>query len=238
MILIEKVSIIIPTYNYKKFVCDAIDSVLNQDYENIEVIVIDDGSTDGTRECLEKYGDKILYVYQDNQGPSVARNTGLQLATGDYLGFLDADDVFQAGKITKQVSFLGNESNIGLVYSDYYCVDKKLKIIDHFRSKGFKNRIKTIEGLIEKNVINTSTVLMKREIIDEIGLFNVEYKYLEDLDYWLRIAFEYRLGYINSFLVKTRSHGYNLRRNTSTRDKINNGKAIINKYRRQLKSIK
>lgn len=237
MIIIYKVSIIIPTYNYEKFISAAIDSVLLQSHDDIEILVVDDGSTDSTRQIVSNYDSRIKYIYQDNKGPSSARNHGIELATGDFIGFLDADDVFLKNKLEHQLEYFSEHPSCGLTYSDYYCVDKDLRIMESYRSKGFKDRKKALEGLVEKNYINTSTVLMKRKVIEKVGVFNEEYKYLEDLDYWLRIGLEHDFGYVNKFLVKTRSHGYNLRRSTSTRDKLKNGKEILLKYKKIINSL-
>lgn len=114
------ISIIIPTYNNADVVCDAIDSSLNQSYTNIEVIVVDDGSSDGTQKLLqESYGDKIKYIHQENKGLSNARNTGILHSSGKYLQFLDADDLIYRNKLSIQVEQLQNFSGLALAYCDY-----------------------------------------------------------------------------------------------------------------------
>jgi glycosyltransferase involved in cell wall biosynthesis len=114
------VSIIVPTYNDRDVVCDAIDCSLNQTYGNIEIIVIDDGSTDGTEQLLqEKYGSRIKCIHQKNGGLSSARNVGIRHASGKYLQFLDADDLIDHNKVRVQVEGLQNVSGIALAYCDY-----------------------------------------------------------------------------------------------------------------------
>ncbi|MDQ7786450.1 MAG: glycosyltransferase [Thermodesulfovibrionales bacterium] len=118
------ISIIIPTYNNFPVVCDAIDCSLNQTYENREIIVIDDGSTDHTGQLLErKYKDRIIYVHQDNKGPGSARNTGIRYASGKYLQFLDADDLLDPDKIRIQIRQLQDIPETALSYCDYVRCD-------------------------------------------------------------------------------------------------------------------
>jgi len=118
------VSIIIPTYNDGHVVCEAIDCSLNQTYENLEIMVVDDGSTDGTEQILkEKYGSKINYIFQENKGLGSARNTGIRHASGKYLQFLDADDLLDPDKISIQIKELQNISGKALAYCDYILCD-------------------------------------------------------------------------------------------------------------------
>jgi glycosyltransferase involved in cell wall biosynthesis len=118
------VSIIIPTYNGSKYVCDAIDCAMKQTYQPCEIIVIDDGSTDNTRSLLtSKYGNRIRYIYQNNKGLSGARNTGIRHAKGDFIQFLDADDLIAPEKIEMQVDSLLEVKGLALSYSDYYYCD-------------------------------------------------------------------------------------------------------------------
>lgn len=226
MIYITKISVIIPTYNYGEFICDCIESVINQTYRNYEIIVIDDGSKDNTAEIIKKYKNEILYFYKENGGPSSARNYGIKKATGDYICFLDADDVFLPKKLELQIAYMKENKNIGLLYSDYYCVSKELKITQYYESMGFKSHGEAIRYLLNYNYINTSTTMIPKACIDHIGLFNEKYRYLEDFDLWLRIGSKYRFKYINKPLVKTRSHYKNLRNKINNFEMIKNAKKI------------
>lgn len=114
------VSIIIPTYNYASFLPKAINSCLNQTYQNLEIIVVDDGSTDHTREVVRGFKDKIIYIYQDNQGVSAARNAGLELATGDFITFLDADDYLTEDSIEVRLGVFLRHDDIGFVMGETY----------------------------------------------------------------------------------------------------------------------
>lgn len=111
-----RVSVIIPTYNHAQFVVQAVESALAQTYADLEVIIVDDGSTDDTQAVLARYGAEINYIYQENQGLSAARNAGISVARGDYFLFLDADDLVLANKLELQVSIVDAQPDFGLVY--------------------------------------------------------------------------------------------------------------------------
>ena len=112
-----RVSVIIPTYNSARFVVQAVESVLAQTYSDFEVIVVDDGSTDNTPVALAGYRQKIRYLHQENRGPSAARNAGYRASQGDYVLFLDSDDLIPPDTLERQVSFLNDHPEFGLVYS-------------------------------------------------------------------------------------------------------------------------
>ncbi len=119
-----KVSIIIPSFNSEQWVCDAVDSCLRQSHQTCEIIVVDDGSTDNTRELLSlRYGEIIRYIFQENRGLAGARNTGLRHATGDYIQFLDADDLIHPDKIRTQLEMMAHMPSPSVTYTDYYHCD-------------------------------------------------------------------------------------------------------------------
>lgn len=124
MIGISLISVIIPAYNCQEWICDAIDSVLNQTYPNHEIIVIDDGSSDGTKALLEEcYGETIRYIYQENKGLAAARNRGLDEAKGSYIQFLDCDDIISPEKFEAQLNSIKDDEGLVLSISDYYSCD-------------------------------------------------------------------------------------------------------------------
>lgn len=213
-----KVSVIIPTYNSSKFICDAIDSVLNQNYRNFEIIIIDDGSTDDTKEKLIKYESKINYYYKKNGGPASARNYGVQRSQGEYICFLDADDIFLPKKLEIQVSLLDQyrHAGIGLLYSDFFCIDEyDYTILKYYKCKDFSSHKKALQYLYLHNYINTSTVMVKKDYINQIGLFDEELRYLEDYDLWIRLGMEHEFYHIAKPLVKTRSYTNSYRKKIS-----------------------
>ena len=181
-----KVSVIIPTYNREKFVGRAIESVLNQTYKDYEIIVVDDGSMDNTKSVLAQFDNKIQYVYQENHGISGARNRGIQESKGEYIAFLDSDDVWIPEKLTIQVDILNKNRNVGLVYS-------KLAILDEKGKKcGMKPEENTGRNFLELIKIGgdipTSAVMVRRECFDKVGLFDNTLPPMEDFDMWLRIS--------------------------------------------------
>jgi len=106
------ISVIIPTYNSAKYLPEAIESIFNQNYERLEIIIVDDGSTDNTTEILVPYQDRVIYHYKENGGPASARNFGLEMAQGEIIGFLDADDIWPSNKLSLQLSHLEGDSEV------------------------------------------------------------------------------------------------------------------------------
>lgn len=204
-----KVSVIIPTYNSAKYVTEAIDSVLAQTYKNYEIIVIDDGSTDNTKELLKSYKKKIKYIYQENKGQAWARNTGIKKAKGELIAFLDADDVWLAKKLELQVP-LFKDKEIGLVYGDIALFGDKtnLKLI---HNNDFK-RGYIFKDLIKDNFICISTTIIRKDVLDMVGLFNSKIRYVEDLELWLRVVYKNKIDYTPEKVVKYRVHPGNVSR--------------------------
>lgn len=201
------VSVIIPTYNAGNHLPATIDSVLGQTAKDIEVIVIDDGSTDNTKEIIKPYLNRINYIYQQNRGPSSARNRGISCVKGDYIAFLDADEIWIREKLEIQLNFLGENPEYAMVYTDLLRVDKKKNLTFPF----LKGRIAAKSGyifkeLITNNFIPTTTVVAKRECFDRVGLFDESLRSVEDRDMWLRIAQEYKIGFIETPTVIAEVH--------------------------------
>jgi len=217
-----KVSVIIPTYNCAKYLSEAIQSVLNQTYQDFEIIVVDDGSTDETKQILNPYIEKnlIRYVYQNNQGPGAARNKGIEYAKGRYIAFLDADDILFEGSFQKRINFLKRYPEIEVVFSDYMIklnpqeepkpVLREKGILDFFNNciefSNEKEFIFTNEFyyqyfLFSPLPISTITVMARQETIRKTGLFRTDIKIGEDVDYWLRLIYGKKVGYINEELA-------------------------------------
>jgi len=211
-IIMPKISVIIATYNRAHFVCDAIESVLNQILRDYEIIVVDDGSNDNTREALEKYGSRISYIYQENKGRAEARNTGIKIARGEYIAFLDDDDIWLPNKLEKQVDYLGSHTQIGLVHTFSEVINEN----GDFLEKETKERLRfyhksmkigyTYVGMSRLSVMFLSTVMIRRACFDKIGLFAPDIPAFEDWDFYLRFSLEYRIGTITETLVKFRMH--------------------------------
>lgn len=165
-----KVSVIIPTYNRAEFISDAIESVLNQTFEDYEIIIVDDGSTDNTKQIVQSYTSKVKYYYQEQSGVSSARNYGIKAATGEYIAFLDSDDQFLPQKLEKQVEVLENNPRIGIVYSPH--------IIWHPESDEKKvSRTRFLSGFQPRKMLDmcmsgpftVPTVMIPKRVFDEVG---------------------------------------------------------------------
>ncbi|WP_333797327.1 glycosyltransferase family 2 protein [Rheinheimera sp.] len=195
-----KVSVVMPCYNNAAYVRQAVDSVLQQDYPNIELIVVDDGSRDNSLEVLAGYGEQIKVVSQPNQGPAAARNNGIRHATGDYIAFLDSDDLWLPGKLSAQLAFLAQ-------YPDYIACYCSWSVWDGRSTDQFIPCEQTGQSLelqqdksgwlylplLEDSVIHTISLVIKKEVVDQAGFFNETLRVGEDHDYWLRLS---RIGKI------------------------------------------
>lgn len=210
-----KVSVIIPAYNAMQFLPDAVDSVLQQTFRDYEVILINDGSTDGIESWAAQVTDpRARLISQVNQGLASARNTGLSDAQGEYIAFLDADDLWEATKLEKQVQILDRYPDVGLVYTWVGSVDVQGNIRTKVRSNSIKGD--AWETLIKHNVIECGSVAMVRRFcFEQCGGFDSRLKYAEDWDMWLRIALKYPFKVVEEPLVYYRSHSSNLSKNWS-----------------------
>ncbi len=185
------VSIIIPTYNMRQWIGEAIDSALAQTYPHIEIIVVDDGSTDGTGDFLrERYGDRIRYVYQENRGRGAARNRGLELARGEYIQFLDADDLLAPHKLEKHVRFLEEYPQFSAVYGQTMMfadgnpeLTWPLRTAQYFASGNLLNLMIAVGGLFQ-----LLPVLVRHDWVEFVGGFDERMPRCEDFDFWLRMA--------------------------------------------------
>lgn len=204
------VSVIIPTYNRCSFVQEAIDSVLAQDFKDFELIVVDDGSTDGTKDVLEKrYGEKITCIWQENQGESVARNHGISLAKGKYIAFLDSDDFWIPEKLSRQVSVLQNNLDVGAVFCQAWHVDRGGRRLDK-PPLGSKSTLTDFDlnTLLMRNKIpaGASTCLIRNSLFDKVGYFSEDILYGEDWDLWIRISAFSSMILLPEPLVSYRRH--------------------------------
>jgi glycosyltransferase involved in cell wall biosynthesis len=199
------VSIIIPTYNSADYVCQAVDSCLSQTYRPIEVIVVDDGSTDGTRQKLQPLVDKdlIRYFYQGNGERSKARNLGIASSKGEFIQFLDDDDLLEKTKIVKQVDFLKANPN----YFGVYCSSSHFGDVEKRFAKPHPVHTGVItKKLIKGNFILLNTMLTRRSEVR----FDQSFRTLEDWDYWFQVSLGgRRFGYIDEKLCRVRRHAKN-----------------------------
>ena len=204
------VSVIIPNYNYAEYLRESIDSVLNQDYEHIEIIVVDDGSTDQSREILRSYGTQVRVIEIGNSGAPTARNFGLMNAYGYYIAYLDADDFWVRTKISTQIKRL-RETNTDLVYCKMTILDVTANsntVSSENREGNFKN-----EFLLHptQTPFSPSTVLMTRDLVARAGVWDTAFKSpSEDFDYFRRCAKYTDFVIVDEALVVHRNHAKSL----------------------------
>ena len=203
----QKVSIVIPTHNRAHLIRRAIGSVLNQIYQDFEIIIVDDASTDNTREVVESFNDKrIRYIRHENKrGAAAARNTGITSASGKYIAFQDSDDKWLPEKLGRQVEILETSpSEVGVVHTKFS------RIIDNEKVYLTWTTIHTRETDIHKkllkgNFIGTPTTLLKKECFERVGMFDERLTQLEDWEMWIRISKYHHFKYLDDPLVITYS---------------------------------
>lgn len=203
----DKISIIIPTYNSARYLTGAIESALLQDYPKKELIIIDDGSTDNTREIVKEFLNRpnVYYIHQENSGTGRARNAGIKKSTGKFIAFLDADDIWpDEEKIKKQANYLKTHPDIGLVGNNYIIIDEKEKELGRIRFKLSDKDIRNI--ILQSNHLNISSVMVRKKVLLAAGLFREEKKYsgAADYDFFLRVGKISKFGNIDEFLTKYR----------------------------------
>lgn len=206
------VSVIIPTFNRGPFIGQAITSVLNQTYENIELFVIDDGSSDDTEAVATSFDDTRLHFVKlaKNVGRSAARNVGLTAAKGRFITFLDSDDYYLPEKVERQIDFLEKHPEFGMVYTASACfTDEASPIFQHYRAPVFGDIYSEI-AFFKPLTITLPTVMLRREVLDTVGGFDERMSRFEDTDMWRRISRRFRIGAIDEVTCHIRTHEGNL----------------------------
>ncbi|MCA9940788.1 MAG: glycosyltransferase family 2 protein [Anaerolineales bacterium] len=206
-----RVSVIIPAYNHAPYVRACVDSALAQTYTDREVIVVDDGSTDGTREILRDYGEAIHLILQPNRGTQAARNTAVRAASGEFIALLDSDDVWLPAKLEKQVAALERQPAAGLVYSLAYTIDATGRRLNGGNPTGvvLPEGADAFQELLRGDFMPALTVMIRRACLQEIGLFDETLIGSGDWDLWLRIAARYPVICVPEPLALYRLHGTN-----------------------------
>jgi len=215
------VSIIIPCYNQARFLAEAVQSALDQNYPSKEVIVINDGSPDNTREVAAAFGKQIVYIEQENRGLSGARNTGIRAARGEYIAFLDSDDLYLPGALAAQAEYLNAHPQVSMVCGDALLYDGQrtfgLKSARSGRPQNPANfRWETVEYCA-----TPSTVMVRRPVFNRVGLFDEHLKNAaEDWLMWVRISLHFNMAYLDQPLIYYRVHDRNATQNV---ERINRG---------------
>lgn len=195
-----KVSVIIPTYNRLAMLKEAVDSVLAQDFEDMELLVVDDGSTDGTAEEMEQYGGRVKLLRQpENKGVSAARNKGILHARGKYIAFLDSDDLWVKGKLKIQTAFLQDNPHYPVCYTDEIWIRKGKRVNPMRKHAKYSGWI--FEKCLPLCIISPSSVMMKKALFSKVGLFDEALPVCEDYDFWLRISARFPVFFIERKLI-------------------------------------
>ncbi|HER24666.1 MAG TPA: glycosyltransferase family 2 protein [Candidatus Atribacteria bacterium] len=230
------ISIIIPTYNRAHLIDKAIKSVLNQTYQNYEIMIVDDGSTDNTKEVVKGFADSRInyFFHTNNLGVSAARNTGIKASRGEYIAFLDSDDEWLPEKLNRQIKIFKSESSVvGVVYTGIYYSDEKGKKVKKVYMPGNEGYI--YEHLLKRETeIYISTVLLKNECFTKAGLFDADLFIGEDYDMWLRIAKYYKFRAVKELLVVGLIHDSQTSANSEVM--IEGVKKFQKKYSKELRT--
>jgi glycosyltransferase involved in cell wall biosynthesis len=209
------VSIIIPNYNYSHFIGEALNSILKQSFNDYEVLVIDDGSTDNCAEVVNGYSKtfngRLRYIYQKNQGVAAARNNGILSSKGEFITFLDADDILLENALEEIFSFIKSNAGYAIYYSNVQIMDKNMKeLIKNRFSKESEEKPfsgKCFEKLFRYgNFIASAGVTIPKGVYNQIGLFDKRFRCGEDIDMWLRISSSFEIKYTDLIVAKLRRH--------------------------------
>ena len=208
------VSIVLPTYNCAAFLPHSIGSILAQIYNSYEIIVVDDGSTDNTKEVLYPFMQRIKYILlEQNKGLPTARNIGILSAQGKYIAFIDADDLWLPEKLQTDIEYFETHPEVSMVYSKHLNIDQNGRMLDEASQKRLPSGNIFTQLFSEQNFIITSSVVVRKEIFETTGLFYEQLSNCQDWDMWLRIAFYFKVGGINTPLVKYRHNPHSLSKN-------------------------
>jgi glycosyltransferase involved in cell wall biosynthesis len=213
------ISVIIPTYNRAHFIQEALQSVLQQSHPAHEIIVVDDGSKDNTPALAEQFPPSVRYIRQTNAGPSSARNRGMRAATGNWIAFLDSDDLWVPEKLASQVEFLEKFPQVDFLFADMSIINdgedsETPEILAQDVHTYFRDHASNIDDifacLMKVNAIPTSSVLFRKELLDQVGFFREDLRCSEDYEWWIRWSFQARFGYLQKIVEKRRIHGANI----------------------------
>jgi glycosyltransferase involved in cell wall biosynthesis len=204
-----RVSVIIPNYNHAQYVSAAIQSVLSQTYRSFEIIVVDDGSTDNSREIVAQFGDQVRYIWQENHGLGGARNTGIRASTSEFIGLLDADDQWQPGYLEQMLRMAEQHPDAAVFYCRAQGMDVKGDDLPQIFGGPVAPPGQIYPQLLRANFLIPSTVLIRRSVLTTVGLFEQTLRAIhgcEDWDLWLRIAPDYAIIGTSASLVRYRLH--------------------------------
>ncbi len=231
------VSVVVPTYNRAKLLVDALDSIVSQDYRPLEIIVVDDGSTDETPDVLERWGVAherdtelvFITIFQSNQGGNVARNRGIAAVNGTYIGFLDSDDLWHTSKLRKQIVAFQEDKNVGGVYCGVQHVDLETEQVIEPIDRSYAHGWLLDQMLIKDVTAPTSAYIVRKEVFAKVGGFDIDLQARQDWDMWIRLASEFKIACVKETLVDFRQHS-GLRTASNPDKEIQAYRRILEKY--------
>ena len=230
------ITVYITNFNYGKFIKQAIESVLMQTEQSFELIIIDDGSTDNSKEIIEKYKDlkNIRIVYQKNKGLNVTNNIALRAARGKYIVRLDADDYFSPNALELLLEKLESDSMLGMVFPDYFLVDTQGEVLERQKRHDFDNEVKLFD-----QAAHGACTMIRVQFLREIGGYDESFSCQDGYELWVKFTSKFKVSNINEPLFYYRKHGKNL---TSNEDRILDTRATINskyvkKFNKEIKSV-
>jgi len=193
------ISVVVPTYNRSSFLKESIGSVVSQTFSDFELIVVDDGSTDDTPVLLLSYGKKIKVIKKANKGPGAARNRGIRAAKGQWIAFLDSDDVWKPDKLEKQVQFIKDNPDIRICQTEEIWIRNGKRVNPRKKHEMHSGWI--YEQCLPLCIVSPSSVMIHREVFEKVGLFDETLLACEDYDLWLRIAPHYPICLVREKLI-------------------------------------
>lgn len=213
------ISVIIPTYNRAGMVSEAIESVLSQTYDDRELIVVDDGSTDETEAVVSSFLPGLIYIHQEHQGVSAARNRGIAHARGEYLAFLDSDDLWHKDKLSRQMWFMESHPGALICYTNEIWIRRGVRVNPMNKHRKYSGMI--FPYCLPLCIISPSSALIARGLLDEVGMFDETLTVCEDYDLWLRIAARYPIYFLEDpLIVKRGGHADQLSRRWAGQDRF------------------
>lgn len=192
-------TVVTPSYNQGRFIRETIESILSQDYSPLEYMIMDGGSTDETLEILKDYGDRLHWVSEKDRGQSHAINKGWGRARGEVLAWLNSDDIYLPGAISKAVDYFEKNAGAGAIYGEGYHIREDGTVIERYPTEPFN-----AQRLKETCFICQPTVFIRKRVVEDVGFLDESLKYSMDYDLWFRIAKRYAWGYVPEFLACTR----------------------------------
>lgn len=198
------VSVIIPTFNRERFLREAIESVLNQSYRNVEILVVDDGSTDNTSAVLASYSQdsRLRHFYQKNQGQAVAKNHGLAESKGEFVCFLDSDNRWLQGKLEKSLAVFAARPDVDIVYGDIVTIDEFGSEVSRKNMARYSGKIAA--HLFKDNCVSINTSMTRRRCFDVLGGFETTRRRADDYEFWLRMSTQFNFYYLPEYLSEYR----------------------------------